>query len=150
MRPFCALHCSWDTCTEVSKGKQLLPSSISHFQRTFNLPFCGCPVDTLAPHPLPFICGALIVYCPVEADLFHRLLCVIPQKEGFEICEHEALGLALLPQLALSLHNHATLTAQMLPVLEWTSYQGPHVGEPIVLGGCPPKPSTKVHWSCVP
>lgn len=67
----------------------------------------------LAPHPLPFICSTIEVYCTVEADLFHKLLCVNPQKKGFEICEHEALGLALLPQLAPSLHNHITLTAQM-------------------------------------
>lgn len=102
-------------------------SSIPYFRRTFNLPFCPWAVDKLAPHPLPFICITKEVYCTVEADLFHKLLCVNPQKKGFEICAHEALGLAFLPQPALSLHNHGTLTAPMEPVMEQTSQQGPHV-----------------------
>lgn len=29
------------------------------------------------------------VYRTVEADLFHRPLCVRPQREGFGVCDHE-------------------------------------------------------------
>lgn len=111
--PPVSLHYSSVTSKEFFEGKRLLPNSISYFRGTFHFPFCPYAVDKLAPHPLLFICITKEVYCTGEADLFHKLLCVSPQKKGFEIREHEALGLAFFPQPALSLHNRITLTAPM-------------------------------------
>lgn len=163
----------WAVCNQVRAGGRLCPCSLGLWAIPESLPedspraSCSCPlrslfsegpqssfcqraVDQLAPHPLPFMPRAIEVYYTVEADPFHKLLCVSPERKSFGICDHEALGLAWLPEPAPSLHNHVPLRAQIKPVEEQTSHQGPHSGGAYCPGeGRPPQPSTKVHWSCL-
>lgn len=91
------------------------------------------------------------VRCTVEADLFHKLLCVHPLKRGFETCDHEVWGLAWLPQPAPGLHNHRTLKAQTEPGMEQTGCRGQveREGAHCPREGRPAKPSTPAHGSCV-
>lgn len=110
-------HCAQVTSEGVFQGTQLLPGCVSYSRALLISPLCLRSRYT-GPTSSPLYLQRGEVCRTAEADLLHKLLCANPQKKGFEICEREALGLALLPQLAPRSQDHVTLTAQMQPVAD--------------------------------
>lgn len=139
-------------CNDAGKGERAsLPlripqghagHSVCSVFRRLQPPFCHPQFINSAHALVPLSRRTLRVHSTVEADRFHKPLCVSTQKKGVRIRDHEALGLAPLSQLAPSLQNRVTLEAQIQPVMEQTGHQGPRLeGTCCTEEGTPPNPA---------